>query len=236
MPKPYEQWTVTPHGPIEKVSENLWRVGALIPGAPLERTMLVARLASGELVIYNAIALGDAEMKELEAWGTPAWLVVANHMHRLDARIFKARYPALRVVAPAGARAKVEEVVKVDTTNGDFGDAAVTFDLVAGTDDREAALAIRTRSGAILALTDAIMNMRSLPGFAGFMMGLSGFTGKAPKVTLATKFALMTDKKAFRADLEKRADTPNLVRVEVAHGAPIVDAPGAALRAAVASL
>ena len=53
-------------------------------------------------------------MKEIEAFGTPSVLVVPNGFHRLDAKVFKDRYPAMRVYCPAGDRKKVEQVVKVD--------------------------------------------------------------------------------------------------------------------------
>ncbi|HEV3189024.1 MAG TPA: hypothetical protein VGY54_00935, partial [Polyangiaceae bacterium] len=140
MPKPFETWTVCPHGPIEKVSENLWRVAGPFPGAPFPRTMIVIRLADGRLVIHNGIALDDGEMKELEAWGTPAFLVVPSGAHRMDAKIYKNRYPGIRVVGPVGAKAKIEEVVKVDASEVDFGDANVRYELVAGTGEREGVL------------------------------------------------------------------------------------------------
>src|SRR5215469_10008448 len=137
MPKAFDQWTVHPHRPIEKVSDDLWRVDGPVPGAPIPRTMLLVRLADGRLVIHNAIALDDAEMAEIEAWGKPAFLVVPNGSHRLDAKIFKDRYPSLRVITAPGSKAKVEEVVKVDETSGDFGDGSVRYEVLEGTKERE---------------------------------------------------------------------------------------------------
>jgi hypothetical protein len=236
MPKPFETWTVCPHGAIEKVSENLWRVAGPFPGAPFPRTMIVVRLADGRLVIHNAIALDEGEMKELESWGTPAFLIVPNGGHRMDAKIFKARYPGLRVVAPAGAKKKVEEVVPVDATEVDFGDPNVSYEIVAGTADREGLLVVRSKAGTTLVFNDALMNMQKLPGFSGFLMGLVGFTGPKPKVSGPARMALVKDKKALRADLEKRATTPDLVRIEVGHGDPIISDPATALRDAAAAL
>jgi hypothetical protein len=112
MAKPFDQWTVCLHGPVEKVAENLWRVAGPFPGAPFSRKMTVARLSDGRLVIHNAIALDDDEMKQLEAWGTPTFLIVPSGAHRMDAKIFKDRYPSMRVIAPPGGRKKVEEVVR----------------------------------------------------------------------------------------------------------------------------
>ena len=237
MPKPFDKWTVFSHGPIEKVDDTMWRVRArLPPNAPIERTMVIARLGDGRLVIHNAIALDDAEMKEIEAWGTPSFLIVPNGSHRLDARIFKERYSALRVLCPPGARKRVEEVVQVDGTEGDFGDDSVSYQVLAGTDGRESVLTVRGKGGTTLVFTDVIMNMQKLPGFGGFMMGLFGFTGPVPKVSGPARMVLVKDKKALRAELEKRADTTGLRRIEVGHGAPIVDSPAEALRAAAAGL
>ena len=109
MPKPFDKWTVLPHKPLQKLEDNLWMVEGQLE--QIRRVMVVARLGDGRLVIWNAIALGEPEMKELEAWGTPAFLIVPNGMHRMDARIWKQRYPSLTVIAPPGARKKIEQVV-----------------------------------------------------------------------------------------------------------------------------
>lgn len=236
MPKPFEKWTVFPHGPIEKVSENLWRVRARVPGTPFDRTMVIARLKDGRLVIHNAIALDDGEMKEIENWGTPSFLIVPNGGHRLDARVFKERYPQIRTMGPPGAKQKIEQVVKLEATDIDFGDDSVRYDLLEGTGSCEGVLTVRSSSGTTLVFTDAVMNMQKLPGFGGFMMGLFGFTSPAPKVTAPARMFLVRDKRALRADLEKRAGITDLVRIEVAHGAPITSGPAEALRAAAAGL
>jgi hypothetical protein len=236
MAKPYDTWTVTPHGAIEKLTENLWRVQARLPGTPIDRVMLVAKLANGELVVNNAIALGDAEMKEIEAWGKITHMIVPNAGHRMDARIWKQRYPDMKVVAPAGSKAKIEEVVKVDDTEGKFGDDAVRYEILGGTTDKEGVMIVKSKTGTTIAFCDAIMNMKSAPGFGGFLMGLVGFTGPKPKVTFPAKMSLVKDKAAMRASLEKLAATEGLVRVEVAHGEPITESAADAIRGAAAGL
>jgi hypothetical protein len=185
--------------------------------------------------VFSAIALEDAEMTELEAWGTPAFLIVPNAAHRLDAKIWKDRYPSMRVVCPPGARDKVAEVVPVDATVADLGEG-VTYGVLEGTAEREAYLVVRSAAGATVVLNVVVMNMRSLPGFGGFMMGLFGFTGPAPKVTFPAKRFVIDARAAARTHLERLAATPGLVRVVVSHGAPITDAPARALRAAAAGL
>jgi hypothetical protein len=235
MPKAFDKWTVHPHPPIEKVRDDLWRVGAQLPGAPIPRTMVLVRLADGRVIIHNAIALDDAEMAEIEAWGKPSFLIVPNGSHRLDAKIFKDRYPSIRVLTAPGSKAKVEEVVKVDDTAGDFGDAAVRYEVLAGTKDREGVVVV-DRGGTTLIFNDVLMNMRSLAGFGGFMMGLFGFTGPKPKVPFASRMVLVADKKKMRGHLERLAAIPGLTRIEVAHGAPVTDGASEALRSAASTL
>src|SRR5262249_20069115 len=159
------------------------------------------RLNDRRIVIHNAIALDDAEMKEIEAWGTPAFLIVPNGGHRMDAKIFKDRYPSLQVIVPPGAKAKVDPLVKVDATSGDFGDERVRYEVLEGTKEREGVLAVTREGATTLVFNDAVMNMKSLPGFGGFMMGLFGFTGPAPKVSFPARMALVADKKALRGHL-----------------------------------
>jgi hypothetical protein len=67
MPKAYSTWTVHPHGSIEKLTDNIWRVVGSMPGPPIPRTMVLVRLRDGRLVVHSAVALDDATMKEIES-------------------------------------------------------------------------------------------------------------------------------------------------------------------------
>ena len=236
MAKPFEQWTVYPHGPIEKVHGGLWRVQAPFPAAPFPRTMVLVRLGDGRIIIHSAIALDEPQMKEIEAWGTPSFLIVPNGGHRMDAKIFKARYPGLKVIAPPGAKDKVEEVLKVDSVGSAFDDEGVRYAILEGTKEREGVLSVRDPDGTTLVFNDVLMNMRSLPGFTGAMMGLFGFTGPALKVAFPARVALVADKRALSAQLDRLAAVDHLTRIEVAHGEPVVGRPAEALRAAARGL
>ena len=126
MNKPLERWEVLPHGKLTEVDENILTVtGEIHMPMKFPRRMTVVRLHDSNLVVFSAIALDEDEMHALEAYGQPAYLVVPNDHHRLDAKIWKQRYPNMQVVAPAGAREKVEEVVHVDTTDPNFNDPNV---------------------------------------------------------------------------------------------------------------
>ena len=48
-------------------------------------TSTIARMTDGSLVLHSPIALEEDAMVDLEALGTPAFLIVPSRYHRLDA-------------------------------------------------------------------------------------------------------------------------------------------------------
>src|SRR4051812_39840203 len=122
MARANDAWTVLPHQAIEVLADNLWRVEGGLPDMPLKRVMTIVRRPAGGLVVHNAIALDDASMARIDAWGPVEYLVVPNGYHRLDAKVFKQRYPQARVLCPRGSSKKVAEVVAVDGSYEDFPD------------------------------------------------------------------------------------------------------------------
>jgi hypothetical protein len=228
------EWKVLPHGPLERLSENLLWVSGSLPGMSLKRTMTVARLDDGRLIVHSAIALDESSMKELEAFGRPTFLVVPNGYHRLDAPAYLARYPNMAIYAPKGSRRKIEEVVPVTASLDAFPPSdSVRFEDVPGV-PAEAALWVRSTDGLSLVLTDVVFNMdrkRDLPGFL-FTSILGSAPG--PRISRLAKLVLVRDRRALRAGLEQWAALPNLKRLIVAHEkiAAGKDAGEALLRAA----
>jgi hypothetical protein len=219
MPKVLNEWKVLPHGRLTELDPGLWTVTGEVhmPLTPLERRMTVVRLKSGELIIYSAIALDEPQMRALEASGRPSFLIVPGDLHRMDAKIWMERYPGLKVLAPAGAREKVEEVVPIDATDIDFGDDGVRFVTVRGMEDHEAALIVRRPSGTTLIVNDIIGNM---PKDSGLVLRLTRFAGDHPQVPLPIKMTLK-DKTVLRDQLLSWADIPDLRRIIMSHGDPI---------------
>lgn len=181
--------------------------------------MTVVRLDDGRLVIYSAIALDEARMRELEAFGTPAFLIVPSHLHRLDAGAWKQRYPGLCVVAPSGSRASIEEVLAVDTTDPDFGQDSLRFVELDGTGAREAALEVHEQGSIALLLNDVVGN---LPSSHGLVLRALGFAGAEPRVPRAIKRALVQDPDALRARFEHWASLP-VRKIVVSHGTPVLE-------------
>ena len=238
MSHPNQKWTVLPHGKLSEVEPNILTVTGTIKMlvGDLPRRMTVVRLQNGRLVIFSAIALDEDEMLSLEAWGKPAFLIVPNDHHRLDAKSWKDRYPGIMVIAPEGARAKIEDSVHVDATSADFDDSMVSFVAVPGTRAHEAALEVTADGGVTLVLNDLVGNIRDASGFGGWMLRLMGFAGTEPHIPLPVKAAIVHDKAALRDQLERWADLPNLKLILVSHGNPIDHNPKAALRELAGSL
>ena len=238
MRQPSKHWKVLPHGKLSKIDEGILTVTGPIrmPLGSFPRRMTVVRPSDSRLVVWSAIALDEKEMAALEALGRPAFLIVPNDHHRLDARAWKERYPQLQVVAPEGSRAKVEKVVPVDTTAPDFGDPNVELVTVPGTREREAALVVRTSNGTTLVLNDLVGNIRDASGISGWLLGLAGFAGKSARIPRVVKLNLVKDANALRAQLLQWAEMVSLKRIVVSHGEPIVANPRQTLRDLAGSL
>ncbi|HEY6078968.1 MAG TPA: hypothetical protein VIW29_09200 [Polyangiaceae bacterium] len=230
MPKPLKEWTVHPHGPLTQLDEGLFTVvGELqLPLGAFPRRMTVARLRDGRLVIYSAIALDEHAMTTLEEIGEPAFLIVPGDLHRMDAKIWKDRYPQLFVVAPRGAREHVSEVVSVDADHVTFNDPNVRYITVPGTAEREAALLVKRLGGSTLVVNDLIWNVQDRPGFGGWVFHALGLSGGAPVIPFVAKLHSIEDQAALRDQLQAWARLGDLQRIVVSHGdvieteAPIV--------------
>jgi hypothetical protein len=237
MPKPFVEWKVLPHGKLTAIEDNILTVVGDIPMpvGDMKRRMTVVRLRDRRLVIFSAVALEEEEMRALEDFGNPAFLIVPNDHHRLDSRIWKNRYPAMQVITPQGAREKVEKVVPVDATKADFGDPSVTLVTVPGTGEHEAALEVRRSDGTTLVLNDVVGNMRRTSGFGGWLLRMMGFAGDEPHVPIPIKIRMVYDKPALARQLRRWADLP-LKRILVSHGSTIENDPRGALQKLALSL
>ena len=211
-------WKVLRHGPLETLADNLWRVTGALPGMSLERTMTIARRASGELVLHSAIAVDEPTLAQIIALGTPAFLLVPNQGHRLDAPAYKKRFPQLRVYTPSGGRDKVAEVVSVDGAYEQFPhDDVVRLEMLHGVKDLEGAMIVTSRDGVTVVLNDAVMNMdRKRDPLGWVFTTLMGSAG-GPRVSRFGKLMFVKDQPALRRDLERLAALPSLTRLVVSH-------------------
>ena len=237
MAKANDVWTVLPHDPIQKLGGNLWRVQGDLPGMPMKRVMTIAKRGDGTLVIHNAMALEDAAMQAIDAWGKVAFLLVPNGWHRLDAKVFAERYPQAKVLCPSGSRKKVAEVVSPAGSYEDFpAEEAVSLETLDGTGEMEGVMTVRDGGETTLVLNDAVFNMPHLPGAQGWVLKHITQSSGGPRVSRIARLFMVKDKARFAAHLERLAALPDLRRVIVSHHETIVDDPAGTLRAIAAGL
>jgi hypothetical protein len=233
MAKVFETWTVLSHGPLEKHGDNLWSVAGSMPRPSNKRRMVIARLASGGLVIHNAVALDDASMAEIEAFGEPAFLLVPNAWHRQDAFIYKQRYPKLRVLCPRATSKKVGQVVAPDGSYDDLpADPRVKLFHMRGLKEREGALFVQSTGGSSLVFCDAVMNIPLMKGPVGFFLAPTG----RPAIPRIFRWLTVGDRAAFRSHIDELASASDLERVLVGHGRTIDDDPRGTLKGLAAEL
>lgn len=215
---------IYPHGGIEELAPGLWQVRGTLGRSPLPRNMVIHRLSGGGLWIHSGVAMDPDGMAALEKLGAPQVLVVPNRFHRSDAPWYKARYPALQVVCPAVARARVEKMVAVDDdAEQALPGLGVTCHVPEGIKPSELAYELPLKAGRALVFTDLLFNLEPLPGLSGRIMALlgsSGFFG----LTRIGRWMLLKDAAAFRAWLLRLAELPGLEVISVAHGEPITRA------------
>ncbi|KQX19319.1 MULTISPECIES: hypothetical protein [unclassified Sphingomonas] len=232
MPKVNAQWTVGPHGPVERIDEGLVTVAGEIrmPLGNFPRRMVVVALGGGRSAIWSAIPLREAEMEEIEALGAPAVLIVPGVAHRLDIVAWKRRYPDAAILCSPGARDAVAEVVPVDATHDILDDPLVRFETVPGFGGKEAALLIRRGDRVTLVVNDILANVRHPHGLGALVMArLMGFGVDRPKMPWLGKRLFVKDTKAVVSAFRAWAAEPGLARIVVSHGDVIADDPRAVL-------
>jgi hypothetical protein len=228
-------WRVRPHGPIVELTDNLWTVEGETPRLPIARRMCAVKLSTGKLVIHSAIALDDGGMAALEAWGEPAYLIVPNGSHRLDAPAYVERYPEIKVVCPPENRARVEQKVRVDGAWDALpDDPALRVEVIDGGKVGEAALLVDSGGETTAVFCDALFNITEMrwANPVSWLIRLLGSTG-GPKVTWIGRKALVADRAAFAGSLREISRTPGLVRLIPGHG-DVIETDGARVLAGVA--
>ncbi|MCC5644619.1 hypothetical protein LC607_17070 [Nostoc sp. CHAB 5824] len=218
---------VLPHGSIEELAPQLWHITGILPGVAPPREMVLYRLPDSTLLIHSAIALNETEMQKLEALGNPHILIVPNRIHRLDAAVYKQRYPQLTIVCPAAARPYVEEVVSVDGTAEEVLPAyGIECHRPAGIYEQELVYELSLLTGKALVFTDILFNLtqsylqQNIPERSSMFgwLGASDFFG----ITRFGRWFFLSDRHAYQQWLRSLADNiPNLCVICVAHGSPI---------------
>jgi hypothetical protein len=235
MAKPPRPWIVTKPVTLSKLEDNVWAVESPVPGGPgMNRRMTIVKLSDGRLVFLDAVPVEDAQLAEIRAWGTPAFLVVSHGGHRIDIHAFRDKL-GVKVLCPELADAKVRERVTVDGHLDALPrDPALSWIPVGGSKLGEAWFLATSPGGRVTVHSaDAFMNIPK--GGGNFLLRLMGFSG-GPKVVPVFKTMFVNDKAALRASYEKVIATPGVVRVIPCHGEMVEKDAVGALRTAMSTI
>ena len=230
MSKP-RPWTVSPHGPIGKLEENLWVVeGASPTPGGIKRRMCVIRRADGTLVFFHAMPLEETAMQELSEWGRPEALVLGHDQHAIDAEPFAKRL-GLSLFGPGPNLGKLRaRGLEIAGSLSDLpADPGFRFEEVEGTKTGEAVGVVTSGGRTSLLFADCCQNSPA-EGMA-LPLRMLGFAG-GPKVVPAFRFLFMSDRARLRAHLERLAALPGLMRLVPFHGSLVEAEPAAALQKA----
>lgn len=226
-----------PHGEFQRLAPNLWIVRGGLP-FPIHRNMVVCLLPDGRLLLHSLVALGEAGMKQLEALGRPAIMVVPHGYDGMDAHWYWERYPQAAFLTPDEERSRVEEDGTKITGDPARVLPSLGFKLhkVVGLKFTEYVLEAPVEGGVALICASALAHRgAAAPGFLGRLIAAAMMSGDrlAPGRMLRT--FMVKDKAGFRSFLATLSAIPNMRIVTVAHGDPITDGDIAAkLRGAAA--
>lgn len=202
---------ILPHGALEALGPDLWRVVGSLP-MPLPRNKFVHRLAgSGGLLIYSAIALDDAGMAAVEALGRPEVLVVPHPYHQRDAGFYRRRYPDIRVTGPDGVRARAILTDAPDALLTPFGIRAT---VAASMKMDELVLDLPFGDGLALLFTDLVGQSEGKPSLILKLLGAPSGAGVARIV----RWRQLRDRTAVAQFLRRCAQIPKLHLVAGCHG------------------
>ena len=137
------------------------------------------------------------------------------------------------------ARAKVEDVIKVDATCEEALPAlGVCVHPVPGFKNGELAYELDLQGGGkALVMSDAVANRDHPKGFGGwFFANVTGGIKGRLGVARIMRSMMVSDRAQARAGLEKLAEIPDVTLLSVAHGRPVRDNVRAALHEAASAL
>ena len=146
--------------------------------------------------------------------------------------MWKARYPALRVVCPAGVQEAVARALPVDSTDADV--PGVLTHALPGVRPLENAYQVDAGAGHALVFCDALFNVRPTRWVLALVLFLIG--GRGFGMTRVARWRLLRSGPAFAAWLRARAMEPTLALLCLCHGDAVLRDPAPKLREAAAKL
>lgn len=225
---------IYPYTAPEQIAEDVWIVRGNL-SYPLHRNMVIIRLATGELVLHSVIAMEEAGLKALEALGTPAYSIVPSVLHVMDAPFYKARYPAMKQLAPSAAMAEIGKTVALDGTVEDvLPSLGFALHKVPGSKVAEFVYEYPMPGGGralvandVFGSAHAADDSRLLGWLIVSHIAVPGHHLGIPRIY---RWRFITDIAAIRKFAGDLATVPDLRLITVSHGDPAVTNPAEALR------
>ncbi len=197
----------------------------------------VLRLADGTLALHSPGPLDEAHLAAIRALGTVSTVVVPNLMHTSFTARAVAAFPDARVVAVAGAAAKVPGL-KVDevfgeTLPGCLRGVAEGMPL-AGCPALGEQVLFLPASRTVVSV-DLAFNLHGATGITRALMWLNAANDRFC-VTRLARASFIKDAAAARASVARMADAWDIERIVVSHGDVVSVGGRASLRAAWADV
>jgi hypothetical protein len=217
---------IFPHGPLVELARGVWQVKGSLQ-IPVPRNMTVVQTAERELVLYSVIALEEVGMSALEALGEPRFMVIPHRRHQLDAPFYKARYPALRVVAPVPSRVRLTVDGGLDVLRG----AGIEAFVLPGNDHEDVVMDVPFDDGRALVVCESLGNVK-MSGALSVLLRVLGPPGGGFGVARAVRLREIADRAQLRDWLRAQARRSDLRALLFGHGEPMLGNVTAALERA----
>jgi hypothetical protein len=217
---------IFPHGPLVELARGVWQVKGSLQ-IPVPRNMTVVQTAERELVLYSVIALEEVGMSALEALGEPRFMVIPHRRHQLDAPFYKARYPALRVVAPVPSRVRLTVDAGLDVLRG----AGIEAFVLPGNDHEDVVMDVPFDDGRALVVCESLGNVK-MSGALSVLLRVLGPPGGGFGVARAVRLREIADRAQLRDWLRAQARRSDLRALLFGHGEPMLGNVTAALERA----
>jgi hypothetical protein len=226
---------IYPHGPLEKLSEGVWRVKGTL-SMPLMRNMIALKLPDGTVLLHSVVALDAAGLSALEALGPIAYVVVPHDGHQLDTSFYRERFPAAKILAPETAREAVAARGRLDgTVEMVMPGLGFTLHLAPGTKIPEYVYEWPLPAGGRLLMLSDLLGGTGAADRTKFMgrtlIGLITAARQPLGVTRIYRWTMAKDLAAIRQFAHGLADIPDIRLITVSHGKPVRQNCAAALRA-----
>ena len=205
---------------LTRQAEDLWTVDHELrvgPGMPFPTRMTVVRLADRSLSLISPVPIDDALSAELEELGQVAYLVAPNLLHHLHIRAAKERYPAARLLGPAGLEKKQAHLhfETLDVASHPALRDAFASESIGGA-PKLSEMVLLHRPSRSLIVTDLVFNIETPPAFTTAM--LLRLTGTHGRLAQSRVWRMATDDLSLARASCERILAWDFDRLVVAHG------------------